>query len=204
MPRRFLDLTGFVLAGGKSRRMGRPKQELVIGGETLLDRQLRLLGAVCGQVGVIGRPKPRCEERCFFYEDEWPGLGPLGGIFTGLARTRTEYNLFVGCDMPFLTPSLLRYIVARAMNRRALVTAPESPDKRVQPLCAVYRRDAKRIIRMSLTQGANKTSGFYARIERLAIRWPELSRADFSPNVFTNINTQADYAAARLALEART
>lgn len=203
MPRRFHDLTGFVLAGGKSRRMGCPKQELVIGGETMLSRQLRLLSAVCRRVGVIGGPKPPHGKQSFYCEDTWPGCGPLGGIFTGLAWTQTEYNLFVGCDMAFLTPSLLRYIAARAMNRRALVTAPESPDMRLQPLCAVYRRGARGAIRMSLVRGANRTSGFYGRVERLTIRWPVLSRAGFSPDIFTNLNTPEDYAAARLILEAR-
>lgn len=202
MPRRFLDLTGFVLSGGQSRRMGRPKQEMVIGVETMLSRQVRLLSAVCGRVGVVGGAKPSNEGRYFFREDLWPGCGPLGGIFTGLAATRTEYNLFVGCDMPFLTPSLLRYVAASALAGRARVTAPESPDLQIQPLCAVYRRDARWAIRASLMRGARQTSGFYGRVECLKIRWPELRRAGFRRRIFANVNTPEDYAAARFMLEA--
>lgn len=202
MPRRFPDLTGFVLAGGQSRRMGRPKQEMEIAGETMLARQVRLLSAVCGRVGVVGGAKPPDEERYIFREDLWPGCGPLGGIFTGLAATRTEYNLFVGCDMPFLTPSLLRYVAARALAGRARVTAPESPDLHIQPLCAVYRRSARWAIRASLMRGARQTSGFCGQVECLTIRWPELSRTGFRQGIFANVNTPENYAEARSALEA--
>lgn len=203
MPKRFDNLTGFVLAGGRSRRMGQPKRDLLLAGEPMISRQLRLLRSLCGGVGVVGGPKPPSRASHFFCADEWPGRGPLGGIFSGLARTRTEYNLFVGCDMPFLTPLFLRYISERALAGRADVTAPESNDRRVQPLCAVYRRRARVAIRMSLMRGENKTSGFYGRVCCSIIRWPELSRAGFRPEVFANINTPEDYAAARKAAERR-
>ncbi len=200
-PKRFANLTGFVLAGGLSQRMGQPKRDLPLGGEPMIARQIRLLSLLCGSVGVVGGPKPPTGASYFFCGDEWPGRGPLGGIFSGLARTRTEYNLFMGCDMPFLTPLLLRYISERALAGRADVTAPESHDRRVQPLCAVYRRRARAAIRMSLMQGKNKTSGFYGRVCCSVVRWPELSRAGFRPDIFTNINTPEDYRAARTVIE---
>lgn len=195
-PTRFANLTGYVLAGGSSKRMGRSKQDLTLGGEPMLSRQIRLLKSLCGRVGIVGGPKPRNEENDFFCEDEWPGRGPLGGIFSGLARTRTDYNLFVGCDMPFLTPAFLRYLSARAVAARAGVTAPEASDLRVQPLCAIYRRGARAAIRMSLMRDANKTSGFYSRVCCLVIRWRDISRAGFRPDLFTNVNTPVDYEAA--------
>ncbi|HEV2498004.1 MAG TPA: molybdenum cofactor guanylyltransferase [Terriglobia bacterium] len=201
VPTRFANLTGFVLAGGGSKRMGRLKQDLALGGEPMLSRQIGLLKSLCGRVGIVGGPKPRNEESDFFCEDEWPGRGPLGGIFSGLARTRTEYNLFVGCDMPFLTPAFLRYLSARTMAECASVTAPEASDLRVQPLCAIYRRGARAVIRMSLMRDANKTSGFYSRVCCLIVRWREISRAGFRPDIFTNVNTPADYEAAGKSME---
>lgn len=200
-PTRFANLTGFVLAGGSSKRMGRAKQDLALGGEPMLSRQIRLLRSLCGQVGIAGGSKPRNDESDFYCEDEWPGRGPLGGIFSGLARARTEYNLFVGCDMPFLTPAFLRYLGARAVAARASVTTPESRSLRVQPLCAIYRRGARAAIRMSLMRDANKTSGFYNRVCCLVIRWREISRAGFRPDIFTNVNTPADYEAAGKSAE---
>ncbi|MGH9354015.1 MAG: molybdenum cofactor guanylyltransferase [Terriglobia bacterium] len=202
-PKRFASLTGFVLAGGLSQRMGQPKQNLLLGGEPMLSRQIHLLRSLCGSVGVVGGSPPQNGEDYFFCDDEWPGRGPLGGIYSGLARTRTEYNLFVGCDMPFLTPLFLRYLSERALAASADVTAPESNGLRVQPLCAVYRRRARAAIRMSLMRGENKTSGFYGRVCCSVIRWRELSRAGFRPEIFTNINTPEDYEAAMKSAEWR-
>jgi len=203
MSRRYLNLTGFVLAGGASRRMGRPKPALVVGGETMLARQVRLLGSVSRVVEVIGRAQGGGDiERVIrslappevsVIGDEVPGRGPLGGIYTGLARTRTEFNLFIGCDLPFLEARFLDYLCRRALDSRADVTVPMSPDHGFQPLAAVYRRRALRAIRASLDRGENKVTRFYSRVRCQVLGWPELSGAGFSVRLFANMNTWDDY-----------
>ncbi|MGH9398102.1 MAG: molybdenum cofactor guanylyltransferase [Terriglobia bacterium] len=215
MPGRFSNLTGFILAGGASRRMGRPKQHLILSGETQILRQRRLLESVCGEVAVVGgslperlalpqapnRPKrPKKEEPLAFYEDLLPGHGPLGGIYTGLLRTRTEYNLFVGCDMPFLSAAFLRFIGQRALAMQADVTVSESADHRLQGLCGVYRRRARAPIRACLARDENKISAFYPRIRSEVIRWREIMHAGFRTNIFTNMNTPDDYLAVQKML----
>lgn len=203
MPERFAQLTGFILAGGKSRRMGRPKQELELGGERLLDRAVRLLEAVCGRTAILGLASP--EGRRFellrgpleYYEDIRPGHGPLGGIYTGLSATRTEYNLFLGCDMPFVSASLLRVVVRRALDGRADATVCCSADGRIQRLGGVYRRRARGAVRAALDRGLDQVSAIYPRICCEVIGWRDLARARFPADVFTNINTPDDYLAVR-------
>jgi molybdopterin-guanine dinucleotide biosynthesis protein A len=200
MCRRFLSVSGFVLAGGDSRRMGRAKEQVELGGETLLARQVRLAGAVARSVAVLG-PAERLAGLGFsVIPDERAGLGPLGGMATALACTRTEFNLFVGCDIPFLKARFLEYLCAEALESEADATVPESPGRELQPTCAVYRRRALAAVRASLEHGDFRVRSFFPRVKCRVLRWPEIARAGFSAAIFDNINTPEDYRAAQLRL----
>src|SRR5438552_1093774 len=99
-----MDITGFVLAGGRSTRMGRDKALLNWHGRTLLDHMVGLLRTVADPVHVVGRdPLP----------DRLPGLGPLSGIATGLEMSSTSANLFAAVDLPLLTQDLFIYLRSR-------------------------------------------------------------------------------------------
>jgi molybdenum cofactor guanylyltransferase len=201
MRHRFLSVTGFVLAGGASRRMGSDKALLRLGQETLLERQVRLLLMVCHSVAVIGSTRKLPGFEVPVIADELPGHGPLGGIYTGLRQARTEFSLFLGCDMPFMEARFLRYICARALVAGADVVIPETPGQGVQPLSAVYRRRAQAAIRNSLASGDNKVSRFFSRVSCLILRWPEIARGGFAPSLFANVNTPEDFAAAKRKIE---
>ena len=198
MRRRFLSVSGFVLAGGESHRMGRPKDQLELGGETMLARQVRLAGAVARSVAVLGPRERLAATGLKVIADERAGLGPLGGIATALACTRTEYNLFIGCDMPYLKARFLEYLCAEALASEADATAPESPGHELQPMCAVYRRRALAAVRASLARGDFRVRSFFPRVECRVLHWPEIARVGFSAVIFGNINTPEDYRAAQL------
>ena len=84
MEHRFASISGFVLAGGESRRMGEPKHGLVLGDETMLERQVRLLRCVCWNVAVVGPREDRTLIEVPFLPDPIRGRGPLGGpLFLG-------------------------------------------------------------------------------------------------------------------------
>ncbi len=196
MGRQFASVTGFVLAGGASRRMGRDKAKLLLGRETMLDRQLRMLRPVCRSVAVLGPRAIVTGLDVPVFPDEMPGRGPLGGIFTGIKRTRTEFNLFLGCDLPFLEVAFLRYLCKRALECQADVTVPKSQNHRLQPLCAVYRRRALGAVRTSLESGENKVSQFFSRVRCVVIPWRDIARGGFAARIFDNMNTPEDYQAA--------
>jgi molybdopterin-guanine dinucleotide biosynthesis protein A len=217
MPRRSLGVTGFVLAGGRSRRMGMPKEKLVLEGETMLDRQIRLLRSVSRSAAVIGARASGGDSGNArlvgmsadapvtgdlpVISDVLPGRGPLGGIYSGLTWTRTEFNLFLACDLPFVNARLLRYIVQRALAGGADVTIPACREGEYQPLCAVYRRRARRAIRANLARGQNKVTGFFPRVRCRVIPWSEVARAGFPPRVFDNMNTPEEYDAAKQSID---
>ncbi len=200
MQRRFLEFSGIVLAGGASRRMGRPKSQLRLGNETVLERQVRLLRRVTGAVALIGPPETSLDTDLAVYPDVLPGRGPLGGIFTGLLRSRTEYNLVLSCDLPFMEARFLEYLAERALETAADVTVPETPDGRVQTLSAAYRRRALKAVRATLETGENKIQKIFPRLWREIIAWRDLARRGFSPRIFDNMNTPEDYEAARKEL----
>jgi molybdenum cofactor guanylyltransferase len=203
MSHRLHSVSGWVLAGGESRRMGRRKEWLVLAGETMLARQVRLLGAVARTVEVLGPPEGPAEAGIRVIPDERPGLGPLGGIVTALVHTRTEYNLFVGCDLPFLEVRFLRYLSAQALASEADATVPESPRHQLHPACAVYRRRALKAARASLELGSLRVRSFFPRIGVRVLRWPEIARAGFGAAIFDNINTPEDYRLAQLRLDSQ-
>jgi molybdenum cofactor guanylyltransferase len=180
--------------------MGRPKDQLELGGETMLVRQVRLLRAIARSVAVVGGAERWAELDVEVIPDELPGLGPLSGIATALGRTRTEYNLFVGCDAPFLQARFLQYLCARALEGEAEATVPQSFRRGLQPTTAVYRRRALKAIRASLERGDYSVRSFFPRVRCRVLSWPEIARAGYGAVNFENINTPEDYRSARLRL----
>jgi len=197
MIRRFPNLSGFVLAGGTSRRMGRPKAELFLQGETMLARQVRLLQDICRSVTVIGIGRETPGLVVAAWPDEIPGRGPAGGIYTALLHARTEFNLIVGCDLPFVDARFLRFLIGRGLETRADITVPEARDFRIQPVCAVYRRRALAAVRSRLNAGLNKTQDLVFRMRPRVLSWREIARAGFPSHIFANMNTPEDYEAAK-------
>jgi molybdenum cofactor guanylyltransferase len=197
-------VTGFLLAGGSSRRMGQPKELLILGGETMVERQVRSLRAVAEEVMVIGwasklsaSKMPKGLRNLRIVPDDLPGRGPLGGIYTGLKQTRTEYNLFLSCDMPFVDAGFLEYLCRRALESQADVTVPKSHERLLNPLCAVYRRRALPAILASLNASEYKISRFFPRVRCDVIPRRDIARAGFAAMIFDNMSTIEDYEAAK-------
>ena len=179
--------------GGASRRMGQPKHQLILEGETLLIRAARKLRSVAGRVYLLGPVDRTRGLSLVALPDELPGTGPLGAIHTGLLHTRTEFNLFFSCDVPFMEVRFLGYLVRQALDSRADVTLAATPRRGYQPLCAVYRRRALPAVRRSLAAGRRKVASFFPTVQVHVLPWPELARAGFRPRIFDNLNTIEEY-----------
>ena len=97
-----IGVTGVLLAGGKSRRMGEDKRYLVVGEQTLLERGLDLLRSIFQEVlVVIAQDSPPLDVDARVVRDLVPDCGSLGGLYTGLTQATTLYIFVVACDMPF-------------------------------------------------------------------------------------------------------
>jgi molybdopterin-guanine dinucleotide biosynthesis protein A len=173
--------------------MGFDKARLPFGGERMVDRQIRLLRAICRSVAVIGPPDRFADTGIQVYEDQIPGHGPLGGILTGLRKARTEFSLFVSCDMPLMEARFLRYLCEQALASRALATLPPPWAKGRFPLCAVLRRCVLSRVRSCLASGQNQVGRFFFSSQPRTLSKAEFARAGFSPRIFSNLNTPEEY-----------
>jgi molybdopterin-guanine dinucleotide biosynthesis protein A len=186
-------VTGAVLAGGRSTRLGRDKALLTLDSEPLLARAVRLLRQVCDEVLVIGPPeRAAVVPGVPVLPDERPGSGPLGGIATALRAMCGDRLLAVATDMPFLRPALLRYLFTASEGFD--VTVPRV-DGRTHQLCAVYARACLPLIDAQLARGDYKIDRFFAQVRLRIVDEAELRPFDPELISFRNVNTEADWRA---------
>jgi len=185
-----IGVTAFILAGGKSSRMGSDKAFLQLGSETLLAHALKLAGAVTDDVRIVG-DATKFSAFGRVVEDVYRDQGPLGGIHAALSTSPTELNLMLAVDLPFVEANFLQYQLSRAQECQAMVTLPRTAGG-LQPLCAVYRRGFAAVAEDSLRSGRNKIDSLFAKVETCVIDEEELVRGGFSLEMFRNLNTPDD------------
>ena len=185
------DATAFVLAGGQSSRMGSDKALLPWAGETLLVRALTIARDTCGQVMICGS-RSRYGKFGKVIEDTEPGRGPLSGIQSALHATQTELNLILSVDLPLMQAAFLRWLLEQAGVGEQSITAPEALGT-LQPLCAVYNRQACDIVDTAIGEGDLKVTRLFRRVSARIIGEHEIRAAGFDPSIFTNVNTPQDY-----------
>jgi len=181
------DFSGFVLAGGRSSRMGTDKAFLQLDDRTLLTRALDLLHRLTPEVRIVG-PAAKFSAYGPVVEDIYADRGPLAGIHAALSSSATELNLILAVDLPFVTEFLLRFIVERARATDAVVTVPHIAGG-YQPLCAVYRRAFVSLAQAALESGKNKVDALFSAAATCVLEEPELSRFAFDAGMFENLNT---------------
>jgi len=184
-------VAAFILAGGKSTRMGADKAFLDLAGQTLLARALDLARAVTAEIRIVGDPQ-KFLTFGRVVEDVYAGRGPLAGIHAALLHASTELNLMLAVDLPFVETRFLEYLVSAASQSGAIVTVPHAAGG-WQPLCAVYRREFAPVAERALRKGKNKIDSLFTQVETRVIREEELSRMGFAANMFRNLNTPREF-----------
>jgi molybdopterin-guanine dinucleotide biosynthesis protein A len=191
-------VAAFVLAGGKSLRIGQDKAFLPWEGQTLLERALEATQAVASRTRIVGA-KAKFEAHGSVVEDVFVDRGPLGAIHAALSATDREFNLVLAVDLPFATPALLAYLIGRAHDTPCLATVPRLGTG-WEPLCAVYRREFAKVAEPALKRGQNAIHPLLedgddqacGRAGVLQIDEKELVAAGFGAQMFRNINTIKD------------
>jgi molybdenum cofactor guanylyltransferase len=186
----------FVLAGGKSSRMGRDKASLSLHGRTLLQHALSTLREITADVSILGSPQTYGDQGAPVIADIIPECGPLGGIHSALTHTSAVFNLIIAVDTPFLSADFLKFLTRRAVEAGAVVTTPEIAGY-TQPLCAVYTRDFLPIAEQALKAGTYKIVPLFPGNGTLTIPENEMAQFAFTPEMFDNLNTPEDMERAR-------
>ncbi len=191
------DLTGIVLAGGRSLRLGTDKAGLTFEGRYLLETVIERLSGVCSEVLVAsgrsaeGRKTPRPVR---FVADLAPGRGPLAGVQAGLAAATAEFALVVACDMPFLNPHLLSYMASLPRRYQALVPRAAG---RWHPAHAIYARSCLPVIEELLAKRNSSMRELLSRLDVRELPEKELRRYDPEGLSLFNVNEPQDLVRAR-------
>lgn len=185
-----MQATLLVLAGGESRRMGRPKALLPVAGRTLIEHVATRLRPDFEELLVAGAGTLPAALEAHRVEDRLPGAGPLAGIEAGLRAARHAIVFAVACDMPRVTPQLARSAVAGIPGFDAVVPRLSG---RPEPVCAAYARSALEPIAAFLDRGGRRAA---EALDQLRVNWLE----DVDPDELSSLNTSADYEAWLAAL----
>jgi molybdopterin-guanine dinucleotide biosynthesis protein A len=183
-------ITGVILAGGKSSRYGTNKAFVEIHGTKLIERVIHVMGSLFERlVLVTNTPHEYSYLALPMVEDMIKGLGPIGGIHTGLETISDETGFFVACDMPYLNETLLRHMVVLKEGFDAVIPRI---GWMVEPLHAIYTKQCLPAIRESLNSRTYQAMRFFQKIRVRYVDEEELRRFDPQLRSFLNINKPED------------
>jgi len=196
-----MDITGVLLAGGKSSRMGKDKRFLELDGASLFQRVLSVLGSTFPEVLVsVADPLPESLQSSHqSIEDLMPGCGSMGGLYSGLKSASHTRVFVVACDMPLLNPAVIEKFVSLGGHADIVMTqSPHGP----QPMHALYSKRCLSYLEAFMADGRLSIQGLL-EVSELTTRL--VSEDDFrsiDPHLlsFLNLNTPADLEFARKVL----
>lgn len=194
------DITGIILAGGKSSRMGKDKALFDFNGKTLVSYAIEALKPICGQL-MISANLPQEKYAAFglpVISDEIKDVGPMGGILTCLKHSATQHNLVISCDTPFVGSALFGYLLNEIENYQVIVPSHET--FLIEPLNAYYNTNVIREMDVSINEGNYKLMDFFKKIRFKSVEINE-RLPFFNEHLFLNINTMGDMDQAKLFIQ---
>ncbi len=194
-------VTLLVMAGGRSRRMGRDKAWLEIDGLPLVERVVRRLEGLAGEVLFSARePEPyaalctRLTLPASVVLDRYSDAGPLAGLEAGLTAAAHELVFAVATDMPFVNLALVRHLLSLIEGYDAVVPlTPHGDTPEPEPLHAVYRRTCLPAIRAQLDAGRRRVVSFFEDVQVRYVTPEEMRPFDPALQSFVNVNTPEEW-----------
>jgi molybdopterin-guanine dinucleotide biosynthesis protein A len=183
------NVTGIILAGGKSRRMGADKGLVLLGGKPMVQYAIESLGLFCDRI-LISSNNP--EYNCFDLEviaDSVADAGPMAGIASCLKQSTTERNLVLSCDMPLLDPVVLKTLLDNVYENTFVV--PVDAEGRSEPLCAFYRLSSLSILEDLIRAGSFRMTDLFLRAPVKYLS-PGDYPVKYNSRWFANINSSED------------
>lgn len=210
-------VTGLILAGGQNRRMGRDKALIEFHDKPLVAHVLERVQPLCSETLIVANNSAAYARfGCPIVGDVFPGMGSLGGIFSGLQAAHEPYALAVACDMPFLNQELLRYLISLTPGFDVIVpqamdpsrhpwpppqavaeadAAPRPPAARrddLHPLHAVYSKACLPAMERRLRDGDLRLVSLFDQLRVRIVTPAEVDTLDPRHRSFFNVNTPED------------
>lgn len=182
-------VTGVILAGGLSRRMGQDKLFLDVGGVPLFERVLQPMQHLFGQIMVIANERdPFRYFSCPVYKDIYPGSA-LGGLFTGLFHAKTQWIFVSAGDLPFVNVEVVNFLLS--LTTECDVVVPYS-EKGAEPLFACYSKNCLPVMEQALKNSQFKIVDLFDTLTVCHVPFSQLADIKGIENAFINLNCLDD------------
>lgn len=181
-------ISGFILAGGKSSRMGTDKALLIFQNESLLKRMIRLIEPFCDTIAISGKNADYADFNVEMIPDLFSGFGPIAGIYSSLHDSSYDWNLIVSVDVPFVNEELIRYLISNIGEFDCII--PEHTSG-IEPMVALYHKRILPVMEEMIKGGDYKLKNLLAKLNAQFVDCNILVHND--PRLFMNINRPEDY-----------
>ena len=183
------NITGILLAGGKSSRFGSDKALTIFNGKPLINFGLDLLKQICSDILISSNSEHMAQFGYRVVPDEIKDIGPMGGVYSCLKQSKSSQNLVISCDTPFINKGLLQYLLDHNQNFQAVI--PETEDGHMEPLIACYHSEVQWVMKDLIGAGKYKMQNIMDQVPTLKL--PIRDNLDFYHNrLFFNINYPTD------------
>lgn len=183
------EVTGIILAGGASSRMGKDKGLCEFKGKALINYAIEALLPLCSTILISSNNVD--DYQGLGYEvvvDEYQGIGPIDGIYSTLKKSVTRHNLIISCDTPFLNTQLLEYVLANSDDYDIVV--PEHGNSFIEPLAAYYSSAIINNLKNTIESKDYKLMNFFNKVRFKKVKVDKLP--EYSNKLFKNLNTPDD------------
>ncbi len=184
------EINGFILAGGKSSRMGTDKALLMIQDEPLLKRMITIVSPFCKSLGVSGSNAEYSKFNVQLIPDLYIGCGPISGIYSSLNYSNADWNLLVSVDVPFINDELLRLLFSNIGEYDCIIPEHNSG---VEPLIGLYNKQTLPVIEKMIKNGEYKLRSLLSKLNTRFVDCNSL--VEKFPGLFMNINRMEDFLA---------
>ena len=183
-------MTGIILTGGKSSRMGRNKAFLKINGDVIIERIVRLFKEIFDEVILVtNSPDEYKYLNTRIVSDIYPHGGSLIGIYSGLYHSSSQYSFAAACDMPFLKKAFIEYLIKQRDNYDIVI--PFSKDGQ-EPLHAIYSKTCLKPMEDQIKKDALKIVDILPRLSVCYVKEDEITPFDPEFTSFINVNTPSE------------
>ena len=186
------EVTGIILAGGKSSRMGKDKGLCEFNGKALVSYAIEALKPLCGELVISANHFPEKYEQFGVpvISDEIKNIGPMGGIYTCLKHSTTQHNLVLSCDTPFVGTLLLKHLLGQVKNEQ--VVAPAHHTFLIEPLSSYFATNVMDAIKQAINNNDYKLINLFKNVRFKSVLMDTL-RPFNADQSFLNINSPEDF-----------
>ncbi|OFX63196.1 MAG: hypothetical protein A2066_06870 [Bacteroidetes bacterium GWB2_41_8] len=182
------EISGYILAGGKSSRMGTNKALLLVNNEPLLIRAKNLLEPFCEKIAISGQDSDYENLSIAMVPDLYAGCGPVSGILSSLKHSNTDWNLFISVDTPFVNEELLHSLISQIGQFDCIIPEHEGG---IEPLIGLYNRTILPLLEETINQGDYKLQRILSKLNTCYVDCNLL--IEKYPRLFFNVNHPADF-----------